>query len=63
MSNLTSSKKKRLTMTSKEEDCVVCESCGEGIYIPLNPNAEINHAFTCNKCGDRFHFEANVIVE
>lgn len=52
-----------LTPTSKEEDQIKCIVCHEGIYIPFNPDYEINHLFTCNKCGSHIHFEANVVVE
>ena len=35
--------RKSLTLTSKEKDGIVCRVCGEGIMIPFNPTAEINH--------------------
>lgn len=55
--------KNKLFSTSTEEDGIICDVCKKGIYIPLNKESKINHSFTCNKCGARVHFEANVIVE
>ena len=55
--------RKSLTLTSKEKDGIVCRVCGEGILIPFNPAAEINHGFTCNKCGCHVNLDTNVTVE
>lgn len=63
MNNSISSDPRSLTPTSKEKDQIECVVCHKGIYIPFNPSYEINHLFTCNKCGSRVHFEANVVVE
>lgn len=42
---------------------VVCDVCGEGFLVPVNPDADFNHGFYCTKCGARTTFEPNVIVE
>ena len=52
-----------LETTSKESDNIVCDVCGKGILVPNNPSFDINHSFHCNKCGERIHLEANVVVE
>lgn len=62
MNNSILSDRNKLTMTSKEKDKIECTVCHKGIYVPLNPKSEINHAFTCNKCGSRVHIEANVVI-
>lgn len=61
--NSTSLNLNGLTPTSKEKDKIVCVACGKGIYVPFNPEYEVNYSFTCYKCGSHVHFEANVIVE
>lgn len=52
-----------LKMTTKESDNIQCENCGKGIYIPKNPESEINHSFYCNYCGVRINLDADVVVE
>ena len=52
-----------LDMTSKEEDQVPCDICGEGVYIPSHPEFEVNHSFYCNKCGAIINLDGNVTVE
>ena len=42
---------------------VVCRRCGKGIYRPLHPEAKINHAFVCDYCGSRFHWDPKVEVK
>jgi len=42
---------KGLNPRTKSSDRIVCDSCGKGIWIPLNPDYDINHGFTCSNCG------------
>ncbi len=65
MADLTSlEKNNQLNPTTKEGDKVPCKECGKGIYIPVNPQAEINHGFKCSHCSTHVNFDfADVIVE
>lgn len=63
MTNSNSLNQNKLNSSSKATDMIVCEVCKEGVYIPLNPKSDVNHLFTCDKCGNIVHFEANVTVE
>lgn len=47
----------RLTPLTKKSDAVVCNVCGKGIWIPVNPDFEINHGFTCSYCGAHANFD------
>lgn len=42
---------------------VICLNCKIGIYKPLNPSADFNHYYICNKCGDIVHFDPVVNIE
>ena len=63
MSSSISSENKSLGEHLINGDKVVCIKCHEGIYVPAFPEAKIKHDFYCNKCGDKVHLDANVIVE
>lgn len=52
-----------LKMTSKEDDHILCDKCKEGIFVPFNPDFEVNHTFYCNKCGAEIHMDGSVTVE
>lgn len=52
-----------LNMITKKEDKVVCERCNEGIYIPFRDDVELNHGFTCNKCGVRVNIDPVVEIQ
>ena len=52
-----------LSLTSKEEDKVLCSVCKNGIFVPDHPESKINHSFHCNKCGAKAHIDPNIIVE
>lgn len=43
-------------------ETIPCQKCREGTYIPLNPGAEVNHCFFCNRCDDKFHWDPYVEV-
>ena len=54
----------KLTPKTKISDHVICNSCGKGIWIPCNPDAEFNHGFTCSNCGEHANFDfGNIIVD
>ncbi len=54
----------KLSPKTKISDCVICNSCGKGIWIPCNPDAKLNHGFTCSNCGTRTNFDlGNIIVD
>ena len=48
---------KVLNPRTKSSDRIVCDSCGKGIWIPLNPDYDINHGFTCSNCGAHANFD------
>ena len=53
-----------LTPKTKKSDGVICRICGKGIWIPANPDFEINHGFTCSNCGTHANFDfSDVIIE
>ena len=53
-----------LTPKTKKSDGVICRNCGKGIWIPANPDFEINHGFTCSNCGTHANFDfSDVVIE
>lgn len=53
-----------LTPKTKISDQIVCRSCGKGVWVPCNPDAGINHGFTCSHCGRHANFDfGDVIVD
>lgn len=42
---------------------VKCLKCSIGLYTPLNPYAETNHYYVCDKCKDTVHFDPVVDIE
>ena len=55
---------KELTPKTKSSDQIVCRLCGKGIWVPCNPDAKINHGFTCSRCGRHANFDfGDVIVD
>ena len=55
---------KELTPKTKSSDQIVCRLCGKGIWVPCNPDAEINHGFTCSHYGRHVNFDfGDVIVD
>ena len=61
----TSNKQREKSLVERllEGEEVVCRHCGKGIYRPLHPEAKINHAFVCDYCGSRFHWDPKVEVK
>ncbi len=53
----------KLSLKTKRTDRVMCETCKNGIMIPLNEKAEINHCFVCNCCGESVNFDTIVEIE
>lgn len=63
MDNSTSLRKE-LTPETKSSDQIICRLCGKGIWVPYNPDAELNHGFTCSHCGRHANFDfGDVIVD
>ncbi len=50
-----------LSKKTKQSDNIVCAICKKGIYIPLNPNSNVNRSFICNKCGSRVNIDDSTI--
>lgn len=53
---------KVLNPRTKSSDRIVCDSCGKGIWIPLNPYYDINHGFTCSNCGAHANFDFGDVI-
>ena len=53
---------KGLNPRTMSSDMTVCDSCGKGIWIPFNPNYNINHGFTCSNCGAHANFDFGYVT-
>ena len=42
---------------------VKCYKCNKGVYRPANPTAKINYWYSCDYCGDHYHYEPVVEVK
>ena len=59
----TTAKSKSFLSKLLDGEDVVCDVCGKGIYRPFNPEAKINHYFTCDYCGLIYHWDPVVEIK